>query len=416
MKKIAIIGAGITGLYLNYFLKKVLKTIHKDAKIKIFEQTDRYGGRILSDNFHDVTIQLGAGFIREFDVNVLEFLKTFNIPFKDSPMSFTYMINQYNREKYHKMLDVMKKFIQDNQEISKETSVKDWLIENFSKTDYDFFLKHSKWIDFIHASLDTMEYYPITDLYHENVNQFSLDFNDIFQTLIKEGKPNIFFKTEIKSVINRRNYDQKSLVKDSTTIQNLLSQTIHTPAHQYLLQDQNDKVYTADAIFFTSLEASQIEFFPFSHKYDKNQLLSSHIPIFTIPFLKIYTFHENGHGITDNILSDSTLKKILPITDKILLATYSEEDDAVINFSKWNHFNTIENKQNWLLEELKKATKRKDIPSIDDCLVKFWRAGTHGWKPFKEEKISKTKGWIDLIENDYEKQSLKKENFLYLIG
>ena len=52
---IVIIGAGISGLYMGYILKK----LNKD--FIIIEKEDRYGGRVYVDKFIDKEVPLGAG-------------------------------------------------------------------------------------------------------------------------------------------------------------------------------------------------------------------------------------------------------------------------------------------------------------------------------------------------------------------
>ena len=66
MKKIVVIGGGISGLSTLYFLKKKLKASNKDAELILLEKSDRFGGQIKTEYIDDFVIDGGSDcFIRE---------------------------------------------------------------------------------------------------------------------------------------------------------------------------------------------------------------------------------------------------------------------------------------------------------------------------------------------------------------
>ncbi|QNK77952.1 FAD-dependent oxidoreductase [Winogradskyella sp. PAMC22761] len=64
-KSIAIIGAGLSGLYLGYLLKKAGFTI------KILEANDRIGGRIFTKKPHDTSVELGATWLWRYNKDLM---------------------------------------------------------------------------------------------------------------------------------------------------------------------------------------------------------------------------------------------------------------------------------------------------------------------------------------------------------
>lgn len=64
-KNIVIIGAGLSGLYLGYQLKK------EGFSIKILDANDRIGGRIYTKEIQNTTIELGATWLWEYNKELL---------------------------------------------------------------------------------------------------------------------------------------------------------------------------------------------------------------------------------------------------------------------------------------------------------------------------------------------------------
>ncbi|WP_179347808.1 flavin monoamine oxidase family protein [Winogradskyella pacifica] len=64
-KSIVIIGAGLSGLYLGYLLKKAGFTI------KIVEANDRIGGRIFTKKTHDTPVELGATWLWKYNKELM---------------------------------------------------------------------------------------------------------------------------------------------------------------------------------------------------------------------------------------------------------------------------------------------------------------------------------------------------------
>lgn len=66
MKKVAVIGAGLSGLSAAHFVRKKFK----DAEITIFERSDRVGGNIRSERHGDFLLEFGPSSIGEADADL----------------------------------------------------------------------------------------------------------------------------------------------------------------------------------------------------------------------------------------------------------------------------------------------------------------------------------------------------------
>ncbi|WP_158840835.1 FAD-dependent oxidoreductase [Polaribacter sp. L3A8] len=81
MKKIIILGAGISGIYLGYKLKKV------GFSIKILEANNRVGGRIYTKKTNDTKVELGATWLWKYNEELLKVCKELNISLFEQNMN-----------------------------------------------------------------------------------------------------------------------------------------------------------------------------------------------------------------------------------------------------------------------------------------------------------------------------------------
>ncbi len=74
--KVAVIGSGITGLSLAYFLKD------EEIELQVFERGDRIGGRIKTVEFSEELVEIGAVYYHSTNKLVSELVNDFNLNFK----------------------------------------------------------------------------------------------------------------------------------------------------------------------------------------------------------------------------------------------------------------------------------------------------------------------------------------------
>ena len=80
-KSIVIIGAGLSGLYLGYLLKKAGFTI------KILEANDRIGGRIFTKKIHDTPVELGATWLWKYNKELMELCQELKLTLFEQDMA-----------------------------------------------------------------------------------------------------------------------------------------------------------------------------------------------------------------------------------------------------------------------------------------------------------------------------------------
>ena len=117
----------------------------------------------------------------------------------------------------------------------------------------------------------------------------------------------------------------------------------------------------------------------------------------TVPFVRIYTYHKNGHNFQGtnidhyNILANNNpLQKVLIMNDKILMASYSNSNYATF----WNNIKSKSKLKNIVENKLKSIVKTTN--KIDDIYIKYWHEGIHYFKPLKGVTI---KNLMKQLEN-----------------
>jgi protoporphyrinogen oxidase len=135
----------------------------------------------------------------------------------------------------------------------------------------------------------------------------------------------------------------------------------------------------------------------------------------TVEFVRIYTYHKNDYS-SDKIghynLVPNELQKIIKITDKILMASYSDNKEA----KYWKKVSLLDKKSQIKKVENKLQDLNIGIDKVDDVEIGYWNEGVHYYKPFKSLKfnqllkklskpsknvfvigeiISKKQGWVE---------------------
>lgn len=86
-KKIIILGAGISGIYLGNRLKK------EGFYIKILEANDRIGGRIYTKISHNTKVELGATWLWRYNPELLKICKELEISLFEQNMNGDALMN-----------------------------------------------------------------------------------------------------------------------------------------------------------------------------------------------------------------------------------------------------------------------------------------------------------------------------------
>jgi len=335
-----IVGGGISGLYANYILSKKYNGL-------LLEKESYFGGRAHEKLFHGSLIKLGAGVINNNNENILKLLKKLKI----KPKTFISGVNSLLDEEYD-MDDAIKKIKQGfNKHKSKidNLTVKQFLTKYFGTKFTADFIANCKYHDYLESSVEYfIKYYDIHDMTHRHEKIFYIYWTDLINTL------------ETSNCKHSYNVDKIKKLADDT----------------FLI---NNDINTRKIIMATTLKPLNLLNKLIDFKYSDY--------VGTVPFVRIYTWHKDGYDASKikgyNIVKNE-LQKILMITDKILMVSYSDNDNAeywkkILGNDKKTQIKKVTSK----LKELK-----LNIETADDIEIVYWNEGIHYYKPFNDLKFS----------------------------
>ena len=348
-----IIGGGIAGIYINSLLSKKYKTL-------LLEKNNHLGGRVFEMNFHGTHIKLGAGIAALHNKNLLKLLNKLKIKYRISKANVNLLFKtNFDMKKATK--EIVKKFNilkKNNNKDIYSLNVKQFIKKYFGKKFFYEYDKQVEYKDYLKTYIGYyIQYYPIKDNIPEPYKLISLKWGDLVNKLCNIIKQN---KQKIKL-----NYIEKK---------------------QYYLI--NNKYKTKNIIFALTINS-------FQKIINNSNILNINYKkyIDSIPFIKIYTYHKNGHNLENNInvadynITDNKLSKIVIINKNILIISYCDNQNALYWYKLINNNKLIDNSKliNKLKELFKKSTQQ-DI-EIDDIEFVYWNEGVHYYKPIHNNKL-----------------------------
>lgn len=349
-----IIGGGIAGLYMNVLLANTNK-----YKTLLIEKNNYLGGRAIETKFHNKYIKLGAGIAAPHNKHLLPVLDKLKIEYNTYPATidllFDTKFNMYNAiKKIIKKYRTLKK--QNNTDIY-YLNVEQFIKKYFGKDFFEEYNKIAEYKDYLKSDLEYyIKYYPITDHDPSPYKLVSLKWIDLINKL--------------ESIIRQNN--QK--IKLNFSVDN-----IKFDENDYII---NNKYKTKNIIFAITINNLQTIL-------NKTNIIDINYKkyIGTVPFLRIYTYHKNGHklNIPRYSITDNQIEKIIVITDEILMISYSDYKYA----DYWyNLYNTDKEKLLDKLEQLFIKSTGQNI-DIDDIEFAYWDEGIHYYYPQKDIKLNK---------------------------
>jgi hypothetical protein len=364
---VVIIGAGVSGLVCYTELVKK----YPNSTILILEKNDRIGGRLYDVLFHNQPVHLGGWLIRKDDSMLQALLKKYEVPISKISIDFEYDIPDYDKKWYDYHLKKIVQIIK-NMKQEEDEPFHQFLMSYFGRLYHDpeetvaAFLKfehHSSFSDFFKAStIHFINYIPEDlEIRHQEFYQIISDLKSK-----KPGSWNQLFDKIAESIPEsdiRLNFEVETIKR--------------IPQCKYKVSSSDGDDIIANHIIITHSDV--MNKVPVR---DKNPVC-----IFKIPFVKIFSYHPDGIPIKKPTVVQSMVKKLFPITDKIMLATYADTKDAEKIFkmrdSESNREKQNKMVQNWLEKELKKELGDK-FTRISDIRSQFWETGTHAFIPKAE--------------------------------
>ena len=364
-----IIGGGISGVYALHLFNEYIKSTSKIVKVLLIEKNKNLGGRSEEVMFHNNLIKLGAGIGEDSNTILLNLLDKLKLKYNKSTGDKN-VIDNDELYSHNKTLQKIKKTVAELKHKNVQynhLTLKQFIKLYLTPFEYKNYLLNCEYCDYLNGDVDYyIKYYPIEDDKNGKYSAIFLSWNLLIKKLLQNSKRNqIKLNTTCKSIIKLDN----NIYKINT------NKGIH----------YSHNVITCLTIDTFSSVTSKLNIIDYS-KY-----------IGSVPFVRIYTYHKNGHNFNGdnvdhfNILANNNpLQKIIVMNDKILMASYSNSQKALF----WKNIKSKSNLKNIVDKKLKQIVPTTS--KIDDIYIKYWNEGIHYFKPLKKSTI---KELIKKLEN-----------------
>ena len=349
-----VLGGGISGIYASYILSKKYNVL-------ILEKNDYIGGRIKEVNFHDTLIKLGAGIGQCKNIHLLNLVKKLKIPYK-VVSSMNNVLCRTSDFDMNNAVDMVKnkynELKEENNEDIYNLNFGKFLIKYFGDKFYVNYMKYSGYYE--HALQDIsyhINYNSIDDAKFLETQKFFLKWGDLIEKLIIGL--NYILNTNVINVIKET--DGFTIITNNTTYK------------------------CKNVIYALTLKPLLLLTKNLNLDFDYNKYIGINT------YLRIYTFHKNGHkfnnmgGSMNIIVCDNPVQKIITITYKIVMISYSDTDYAKY-WNKMYHKLSKDDFYKLLLYWLRKIDS--NITDIDDMYFVFWDQGVHYYKPLGNNNIN----------------------------
>lgn len=395
-----IIGAGIAGLYWVYKTKSKLNQLNQSNKENylVLEKSDRIGGRIYNIDWNSSQISLGGGIIKASNDYTIRLANELNLNLADGVSKYE-MIDLEN-EKYNENKVKFDKPNEPNED--NFYSLNTNLIKYLKKI---YQLNKKKIMD------DGINFEEFLDLYVElKISQF-IKSNLLYKTYFNSDVYSVLYD-EIDELLRTKDFNFKYIKNGGYTL--LLDKLIEIVGKKNIITNINvieinkkseffeiitntNEIYKTKKIIFATESDNGIIF---SNQETKNKLTQLYQMVSGSNYIRIYSYHENLHGLKYSYKTSGLVGKVILINDNILMCSYTEEQDA-IRLRK-----LLENKTKEIqCEIIYKLLNKCAIPITkpDDIIIKFWNSGVHYNNP--GYSIGEKKSLIS---------ELKKENIIVI--
>lgn len=369
-----IIGAGFSGLYYAYK--------YKPKTFLILEREERIGGRVYNREWNNSQISLGGGVMKYDDKYTISLAKEFGLKISDGVSKYHFIDyenpknkNIPNENTFYKenksVIEQLKHiYFENKDEIETlHLTFDQFLLKYLKLEDYNNIINNLLYKTFLNADVKTVLDTEIQELLR--TSDFKIKFiNDggytiLLEKLIEEvGLRNIKIGISVQSI------------KKSKDVFNILT---------------NMRTFRCKKIVLATALNNKIRW---GLDFDTNKLLRNlYNLVGGSKYIRIYTYHSNGHKLLSSYRTSGLPGKIIVISDKILMSCYTEDEDTV----KLKKILDKKNKSEQI-DFIYDILKNCGIPvsKPDDIIYKFWNIGVHYYKPnysenFKYELIKELK-------------------------
>jgi hypothetical protein len=345
--KIAIIGSGISGLYLATKLK------NNNIEFNIFEKSNKIGGRIKIVNFDGIDVIAGAGIGRfNKDKLLYNLCNNFEVPIK------RYISNiQYTFEKVDVLYinEKLKNIAKNLSNIDRSKITFSQFAKNILRDElYKKFILSCGYTDFLHADIiDTIYDYGFDDVI-SGMEAFSINWNVLLENMYKKLEKHIYLNKKVKNI--------KKLEDGRFKIKNKIYDKV---------------VFATDNYDFDLLKPKKVY---------KDIRCQSFVRL----YVKLNKNIENYFGF---IFTKLPFQKIIEINREKNIYMISYSDNRVAN--RWKNVDIKEKVENGIEKIFGQKVKVLKYKLI------YWKCGTHYYKPLSI-KFNSRDEFLNVVQNPQE--------------
>lgn len=392
---VIVIGSGISGIY---FANKYLANQDKMGEYLIVDMNNYIGGRILTKHFCGNDINLGAGIIEKNNTELIKLCRSLELEII-GPIKSKYVHSSSNKSKPVGITEILairfnnslrETYYKDKENIDqKKFTFAEFMSLKYENHDVNFWKNYSEFKDHSESAVKSViENYPYTDVVTVESEHYYLrgGWKSLIVKLLKKINPYLDINEDFDSY-----FDDSSETKDYSFLEKSLkialklklTKIIFGKKTKTLIFENGRVIKTKGIAFCADGNIKNIELI----NKDKieineniiNKLTMAFDSVGMVPFVKVYTYHENIE-MNSNIRTTTMLSKIIQINKNILMICYSEgEDYNKIKglYTKMGDSEFIET----LYEIMLKNVPDIKISRPTDYALKFWNIGTHFYKP-----------------------------------
>jgi hypothetical protein len=358
-----IIGAGMAGLYYTYKSKL--------TDYLILEKNDRIGGRIYNIQWNNEQISLGGGVIKETNNNTLALIKELNLESDLVSFTSTYHFIELkgdvpNEKLYHKanktIINYLRKVYNNNKDE----------IQNLSLTFKQFLLYYTdyKVYKILH---DTILYksYMDADVGYVLEDENSYELLRVSEFKLKSLKNGGYTLLLNKLLEKLENYKNKIILNCDII-------KISKNNQKFIIENSVGNKYSCNKLVIATPKNNNIQF-----DFDKdliNKINNIYNSVDGKPYIRVYTYHEKGHGLVNSMFTSNIPGKVIIMSDKIIMACYTESINAVELYNLLNKNNKNKESQIDIVYNLLKNSNI-NVSKPNDIIYQFWDIGTHYIQP-----------------------------------
>jgi len=354
MEKVIIVGAGIAGLYTAYELLK-----KKKYSVLLIEKDKKLGGRMCTNKVEidgkTFFLEGGAGVLRDDDDTTLKLLQKLEIPVKfwksDSAVVYNdgekSEILEYDYTKATKELCTKSQndksfleLIQENQSFPDKKKIGILIGTTYSEL-FDANSKdvceNNDWFEFLYSG-------------RANTHQF--------------GKPRAW--SDVTDKLEQEILKMGGVIVRNFSVTSITNSSVKNNRNQSYPYDK--LIITCPYHFLKKIKT------PPSLSKLKNFLNHYHGEV---DYLRVYSYFEEPLEITKKISTNLSVRRVIPISNQMIMTVYTDGDDARYIYNMCKNQNKL---SKYIREELSELLDR-DIPNIKQNWCCFWEKGISYWKP-----------------------------------